>query len=147
MTSLNMNGFSISALELGSGDSQVVIDLLDQYTNAPAWPKTYSCDLDTTSTQPPLSDIKNKSFTSESKNEYFKYNEISNAELLKLCLKTIAQDLITAKQYLNELDSGCGDGDCGNSLAKVSGVIQDYVNNDENQEIFNYPHKVTQFEN
>ncbi|MEP6467340.1 MAG: hypothetical protein ABJB05_13605, partial [Parafilimonas sp.] len=38
-------------------------------------------------------------------------------------LKTICQDLISQQDALNELDTQCGDGDCGYSLAQLSAKI------------------------
>lgn len=142
MTSLNMNGFSITALELDPKEGNMVLDLLDQHTSAPAWPRTYSCDLEPTSLLAQTFAEATKRLVIQSANEYLAFKDSSHAKILKLTVKTIFQDLITAKQYLNELDSECGDGDCGNSLAKVAEAIQKFVDDDRNNGVFDYPHQV-----
>lgn len=143
MTSLNMNGFSLSVLELNTHNYQMTIDLLDQFTNAPAWPKTYARDLDSLVAIQPSPVVKHTlSIQVVPNNESFiEINDSSNANMFKMCVKTIAEDLKTAKGFLNQLDSVCGDGDCGNSLAKVSELILETSDQEFN---FYYPHQVTQ---
>lgn len=148
MTSLNMNGFSISVLDLAASaeqDHQLVLNLLDQHTNAPAWPKIYSCDLDSVSfnelsTSASSVNKKGSSKSTATDELYFKFDDKSNVDLFMICLRNIADGVLTAKDYLNELDSECGDGDCGNSLAKVCENILEQV--DKDTFIFSYPHQV-----
>ena len=59
-------------------------------------------------------------------------------KLFKVCLEFICSDL---KDFLNELDTTCGDGDCGNSLELVSVKILKNIN-DEKQFDFNNPHQI-----
>lgn len=42
------------------------------------------------------------------------------AEILKKALEAAALDLIKHADKMNELDSGCGDGDCGSTLARLA---------------------------
>ena len=139
MTSLNMNGFSLTILKLGA-DAESTLELLDQKTNAPAWPKTYAIDTDFTelcTVEYSISESTNQAaLTNE--NQYFSLN---NSDTLKFYLKTIAGEFASIKDYLNELDSGCGDGDCGNSLASAAEKIIKSIN-DNNMFSFAYPHQV-----
>ena len=45
MTSLNMNGFSITVLRLRDSHKEEILDLLDSPTNAPGWIKSHVQDL------------------------------------------------------------------------------------------------------
>ena len=45
-------------------------------------------------------------------------------EKVKAALEGLTCQLISMEQRLNELDSGCGDGDCGSTLAAGAKAIQ-----------------------
>ena len=45
-------------------------------------------------------------------------------EKVKAALEGLTSQLISMEQRLNELDSGCGDGDCGSTLAAGAKAIQ-----------------------
>ena len=45
-------------------------------------------------------------------------------EKVKAALEELTKQLISMEQRLNELDSGCGDGDCGSTLAAGAKAIQ-----------------------
>ena len=45
---------------------------------------------------------------------------MSWAQILKKALEIAATDLISNADKINELDSGCGDGDCGSTLARLA---------------------------
>ena len=45
------------------------------------------------------------------------------AALLGACLAAVAHSLIAQRATLNQLDSDCGDGDCGDSLAALAQQI------------------------
>ncbi|KAI5642756.1 DAK2 domain-containing protein [Phthorimaea operculella] len=48
-------------------------------------------------------------------------------DLLRGCLQDAAAELVKSEGLLNRLDSGCGDGDCGNTLKKFGLAIQSYL--------------------
>lgn len=41
------------------------------------------------------------------------------AMVMRQCLLSVAKSLRTSETKLNELDSGCGDGDCGSTLCRL----------------------------
>jgi triose/dihydroxyacetone kinase / FAD-AMP lyase (cyclizing) len=145
MTSLNMKGFSVTILEIDNDDKHAtsLLDLLDANTTAPAWPRSFGQNVELFQ-YTSISDNKpQKSDQKISNEKYVSMHDLTKLNLdnfLRECLQTICLDLIALKDYLNELDASCGDGDCGNSLSKVSENILIIVNN--NQIDFDYPHQV-----
>jgi dihydroxyacetone kinase len=141
MTSLNMNGFSLTLFDLDSRIKDDVLRLLDQITSAPAWPKTYGHDLEqfeglgVDSVSPATS-----SSNAVVSNDNYLLLRPDLADFFKSTLKSIAEDLTETRDYLNELDSGCGDGDCGSSLVKISEAILAAIESGKFQ--FEYPHQV-----
>ena len=142
MTALNMNGFSLT-LFIVKNDN--LLKLLDLETNAPSWPKSYGSDL----TQS-LNEIRVKSGVSRVSSAKIKIDEdrylnLNNSEsrfkLFLNCLTYICNDLIDLKEYLNELDTTCGDGDCGNSVENIAEKILNGINHQQNYN-FNYPHQI-----
>ena len=137
MTSLNMNGFSVTLLSLESSVDNV-LSLLDADTSATAWQKNYGVDIGPLKyTDAPENVKENKLEIDE--NKFFKLST-ENGDLFKNILMKICKDLINMKERLNELDMVCGDGDCGNSLSKISETILKDV--DEGQFNFEYPNQV-----
>ena len=121
MTSLNMNGFSITTLALDDTNSETILSLLDANTDAPSWPRSSGKDVEAfeyTSSPftPRNSGQASSSFNRES---YVKFTSPEESEFFKQVLRTVSEDLINARDTLNELDAACGDGDCGNSLARI----------------------------
>jgi dihydroxyacetone kinase len=141
MTSLNMNGFSISVLHLKLNNSAMILELLDQNANAPAWPKTCGRDVVPFEYTKSSISIDARSFSCSIDKENYIRVDSRYSNMLKFFLKTIAEDLISTKQFLNDLDSGCGDGDCGNSMAKVSESLLKNLENNTFE--FHYPHEVS----
>jgi len=45
---------------------------------------------------------------------------VNDQRLIKLCLKNACVAVIEKEAYLNELDRGCGDGDCGSTLKRFA---------------------------
>ncbi len=78
--------------------------------------------------------------TSIELNKYIRLDK-DLANLLKATLHTVSQELIDLKDFLNKLDSDCGDGDCGDSLSTVSQVILNELET-EKFGTYEYPHKV-----
>lgn len=142
MTSLNMNGFSVSSLYLSQDEStDTYLSQLDAPTNAPAWSK--SCGKDIAQFEYTSCEIQASVRTVSDTTDYIRFEKETSclADMLKRFLQTISQDLIDIKDYLNKLDSGCGDGDCGDSMATVSQSILKGIENGK-FEGFEYPHKV-----
>ncbi len=140
MTSLNMNGFSVTSFYLDQDKADVYLDLLDAPTDAPAWSR--SCGKDIELFEYSKVDEKAASFDLASIDlKNYIHFETGQADLLKATLQTISQELIDLKDFLNKLDSGCGDGDCGDSMSTVSQVI---LNEIETGKLsgYEYPHRV-----
>jgi dihydroxyacetone kinase len=141
MTSLDMHGFSVTMFVV---EHPGLLDLLDLGTNACAWPKVCGVDIRAHEVGQ-QSDTSRRALVaatpSISDDKYLSFDDIRSANVFKMCLETICMDLIDLKDYLNELDSGCGDGDCGNSLEKLSGLILEHMSAD-GFFVFDYPHQV-----
>ena len=140
MTSLNMNGFSVSSLYLDSETSETSLSLLDAQTNALAWPRSCGKDIEVFEYTASADDVEKSSEASNDTVEYIKFNKLE-AENFKSIFQTIAQDLMKLKEYLNKLDADCGDGDCGDSLSSISQVILSEIENGGFGD-FEQPHKV-----
>lgn len=144
MTSLNMNGFSVSALYLESNKVEMNLNLLDASTDAPSWSKSYGKDIKPFEyTSQGLFNLKSTESDCYDLDLFIKFENETRymGEMVKTFLQVISQDLIGMKDYLNKLDSGCGDGDCGDSLKNISQVILKDIEIG-NFEKFEYPHKV-----
>ncbi len=138
MTSLSMSGFSLTLLILENSDVDVTLSLLDAKTKAPSWPKSLNKDLQ--ALEYVSMDLKPETIKQdESKYISFEANE-DLKNLFESTLKQISLDLIKYTDLLNKLDSECGDGDCGSSLAKIAeNILKDI---DASKFDFNFPHQV-----
>jgi dihydroxyacetone kinase len=138
MTSLNMNGFSVTILLLNNDDQ--LLDLLDYKTTAPSWPKTVCVDMsmiEYVSFDESLQALQN---ISNAEHCYYKFkNHIKDK--VKIIFESVFKDIISNKDYLNELDADCGDGDCGDSLANVSQKILQQIDSID----FHFPFKMLLF--
>ncbi|RLU16437.1 hypothetical protein DMN91_010505 [Ooceraea biroi] len=54
---------------------------------------------------------------------------IREQHMMKLCLKNACTAIIEKEGYLNELDRGCGDGDCGSTLKRLADNILNNLDN------------------
>ena len=141
MTALNMNGFSLTLFIV---KDQSFLDLLDFKTNAASWPTSFGVDVNLNDTRVRSASLRVASakVAQLDDSRYFSFqNSESKINLFRTCLRYICMDLIDLKDYLNELDTTCGDGDCGNSLEMVSVKILSNIS-DEKLFNFNYPHQV-----
>ncbi|CCD24625.1 dihydroxyacetone kinase NDAI_0D03110 [Naumovozyma dairenensis CBS 421] len=124
MTSFNGNGFSITLLnaskvnkELSSKFSEVtsVINLLNDFTDAPGWP---------------IADFENK--MAPSVNHEILHNDVKVKEVgtydyesFSKWMKAGAEQIIKSEPHITKLDSQVGDGDCGYTLvAGVNGITE-----------------------
>ncbi|OXU20996.1 hypothetical protein TSAR_015499 [Trichomalopsis sarcophagae] len=109
MTSLDSVGVHITILKIPENHKTAVINALDEKTDAPRWPGcSYSL--------PP------KYYNAPAKEE--KLSKIlvgpslttEQEKLLKICLEKACREIIEREKIINDLDRGCGDGDCGTTL-------------------------------
>ncbi len=105
MTALDMHGFSVSLMELSTGDE----DLLTQPVNVPGWP---GCKSIKTASILPLPDGLSPVRTPASPHEPTK-------TFLTHCCRV----LISSQDDLNALDAKSGDGDTGSTLATAARAL------------------------
>ena len=138
MTSLNMNGFSLTILFLENDNAELILSLLDTETRAPSWPRAQNKDLHS------LDYVSIGMKQQEANLDEDKYISFKKEPLLKSLfestLEKIGLNLIKATDLLNKLDSECGDGDCGSSLAKIAETILKDMRDSKFD--FNLPHQV-----
>ncbi|GAB1601460.1 triokinase/FMN cyclase-like [Argonauta hians] len=117
ITSLNMRGASISLLHL---NNKLYKTYIDAPTTAPCWPYSYLPKEGTDRITP--SPVKVESSTSKPDiTEAFTVKCVARHELLKRVCKSVMEK----EEYLNQLDTVCGDGDCGSTLARgAQNVLQ-----------------------
>ncbi|CAG9579068.1 unnamed protein product [Danaus chrysippus] len=122
-TSLEMQGFQICLLNLSHDDGDFWLELLDAPTTSAVWPGG------------PLSrgepgPHEDDDSLVESRDDKMISGPIfsnSEQELMKSSLLKACQDLVNIEKQLNELDSGCGDGDCGITLKNFAQGVQGYL--------------------
>ncbi|XP_022194079.2 triokinase/FMN cyclase [Nilaparvata lugens] len=119
VTSLDMAGVQFSLLK--TTDKPHWVSLLDSETEAAAWP---GCRLSFGESAVHVQDpnLLAIELTGPTFGE-------QDAELLKQCLKAVCRELIEAEERLNQLDSGCGDGDCGTTFRQLADAILKNVDN------------------
>lgn len=119
MTSLNSVGIHISLLKLIESHGNMFVDCLDEKTTAPCWPGR-ACSIPRTLTDTPLKD----------KTEKRKMGKVGislnvrEQRLIEACLRDACTAIIAKEAYLNGLDRGCGDGDCGSTLKRFADGTQ-----------------------
>merc|ERR1719193_1954195 len=130
MTSLEMQGISVTLLRLGSDDDH--LNLLASPTSAPAWPSTLGvlaqsgmscrCDLATgaISVDPIVDESRGNPKDLESgKASLDKFQ----ASIVQKSIENICATLIANEEKLNALDLESGDGDCGVTHARMAKAI------------------------
>ncbi|KAE8750377.1 hypothetical protein FOCC_FOCC002935 [Frankliniella occidentalis] len=114
MTSLETVGLQVCVLKLAENSW---LRCLDAVTSAPGWP---GCSLSI----PPTGEHKPEELVAKLEDLDIKESgpelEHAHSQLLLHALETAAKDLIQHADKMNELDSGCGDGDCGSTLARLA---------------------------
>ncbi|XP_063227419.1 PTS-dependent dihydroxyacetone kinase 1, dihydroxyacetone-binding subunit DhaK-like isoform X2 [Bacillus rossius redtenbacheri] len=111
MTSLDMAGVQVCVLRLRDHEAEW-LQYLDADTDASGWP---GCPLSRHPRGPAAAWSPEQDHPAPATNRGPTLTE-SDAEILKQCLKKASQAVVASEQRLNELDSGCGDGDCGTTL-------------------------------
>jgi len=119
MTSLEMAGILISLLKVT--DHPGWLSYLDAPTDAPAWP----CVLRSIS-GPERSNPSRIPVKEEIQELAVKGVKLGSdgEQIVKTTLEKITSSLVSMEAKLNELDSGCGDGDCGSTLTAGAKAIQ-----------------------
>ncbi|RZF41249.1 hypothetical protein LSTR_LSTR010477 [Laodelphax striatellus] len=113
VTSLDMAGIQFSILK--TNENPHWINLLDSETEAAAWPGSL-LSYEQSSVNVQDTNLLTTELTGPTLEE-------KHAKLLKQCLRGVCQRLIEAEERLNQLDSGCGDGDCGTTFRQLADAI------------------------
>lgn len=118
-TSLNMAGVQVSLLKLTPEHKDLFLSALDFPTESPGWPgRTLSIPDETT---------RNRVYEEVAeKAETLRGPDLNSRQIkqLKTCLIKATTAIADQEVRLNELDSGCGDGDCGTTLRHLAQEIQ-----------------------
>ena len=132
MTSLDMSGFNVNVTKL----TDEITSCLDAPTDAPAWPRIsvsalskYSCHNEHLAPSP--------SPISEETVEFKMKASAKVTEEFLNCIKQVCEKLISQEAYLNELDTSCGDGDCGSTLKRGASMVLSKINNWSNMSVAN----------
>lgn len=119
MTSLNSVGIHISLLKLTKSHGDMFVDCLDEKTTAPCWP---GCAYSIPSTLKSIPPLKN---TEKKKIEKIGISlNVRDQRLMESCLRDSCAAIIEKEAYLNGLDRGCGDGDCGSTMKRFADGTQ-----------------------
>ncbi|XP_011299957.1 bifunctional ATP-dependent dihydroxyacetone kinase/FAD-AMP lyase (cyclizing) [Fopius arisanus] len=116
MTSLDGAGVHVSVLKLPEVHEELYIQCLDDPTDAPCWP---GCSLSRPIEFTPQLEKESHEIIRESG----KRLENSGIKIFKECLKNACQAIIENEEILNNLDRGCGDGDCGTTHKTLANGI------------------------
>jgi dihydroxyacetone kinase len=113
MTALDSSGVHVSILKLPENDKNLILNFLDEKTEAPGWPGcSYS-----------ISASGRERIISQEKQLHQRQVgpslNIEQAKLLKICLEQASHKIIENEKSINDLDRGCGDGDCGSTLKQL----------------------------
>ncbi|XP_012275857.1 triokinase/FMN cyclase isoform X2 [Orussus abietinus] len=114
MTSLDSAGIHISMLRLPEHSKAILIECLDDKTEAPCWPGRYYSKKPSKPKEPLIEEKRKRSpkigraLTEQQDN------------LLKMCLKKACDAIMEKEDLINELDRGCGDGDCGTTHKELA---------------------------
>ncbi|CAH1400993.1 unnamed protein product [Nezara viridula] len=116
MSSLDMKGFQISVLNVNQKDYW--LNYLDSPTSAFGWTGTSH----SFTTQRPMAESLYHVDEMDEPMEGPKYNE-RESRSFKIAVIAACHALKDNADKINELDSGCGDGDCGSTMANLAEAI------------------------
>lgn len=114
MTSMDMRGIQLSFLRVDDDERSWWLHLLDAPTSAPMWPHAFYKSGRVTPDKLSDEDFRWRSHF-EAKGP--KLGELGQKAVLA-AIRGAAEALEHKVDHLNELDSGCGDGDCGSTLGR-----------------------------
>ncbi|XP_020296458.1 triokinase/FMN cyclase-like [Pseudomyrmex gracilis] len=151
MTSLNSAGIHVSVLKLNGKYMFTLITYLDAETMAPCWPgrsynipssfmrtsfeedelkehETSSVSVVKTSINSVMKSINEEVSLSFPYTSY-NYDKICDETLFNNCLHAVSRVFTNSntRNYLNELDRGCGDGDCGDTMHTFGNELVTYL--------------------
>ncbi|XP_019156470.1 PREDICTED: putative 3,4-dihydroxy-2-butanone kinase isoform X2 [Ipomoea nil] len=116
MTSLDMAGFSISVMK----SDQAILDRLDAPTKAPYWPVGVDGKHPPAKIPVPLP----PSRLSKSDETLSRPQQLTpQGHILESAIEAAASAIVNLRDYLNELDSKVGDGDCGSTMYRGAMAI------------------------
>ena len=95
-----MNCFSTTLLDVVNDNFNNMLTLLDMHTSAPTWPKSWGSDIVKFDYTPSLT---KPVYTTDKETDNDKYIKFQNENLFKEIVSTICEDLISYKDYLNEV--------------------------------------------
>ncbi|XP_026314785.1 triokinase/FMN cyclase-like [Hyposmocoma kahamanoa] len=122
-TSLEMHGFQICLMNLNQEHGDLWLELLDYPTTVLGWaggPLSVKGDGGVGDDETLLQAHSRKITTGPKLSP-------KEQEIFRGCLETAAEEVAKNEGLLNRLDSGCGDGDCGNTLKKFGQAITSYL--------------------
>jgi triose/dihydroxyacetone kinase / FAD-AMP lyase (cyclizing) len=105
-----MPGISLTLLKINEKNSVELLDSLDAPTASPIWPKENG-KVD------PKKDQITPMFE-EYNSVSYELKETEDSKFFKSVLKAMSEVAISKKDFLNDLDSKCGDGDMGSNFAR-----------------------------
>ncbi|XP_012268299.2 triokinase/FMN cyclase-like [Athalia rosae] len=123
MTSLNSSGVQISLLRLADHYESSLLSCLDEQTDAPSWPgRAYTMPPSPSYIADPF-ELESMGAALDDKKRIPKVGPTLDEQgenLLRECLTIACAAITELEEEINELDSGCGDGDCGSTLRRLS---------------------------
>ena len=129
MTSLNSAGIHITLLKLPESYKDTFISCLDEPTNAPRWPGcAYSIPSKIVQNIQTVQSISECQITQSIEHAGLKI-DVQYQNILKQCLQSACESIIEKESFINDLDRGCGDGDCGSTLTRLANDILQNINN------------------
>ncbi|XP_011869124.1 PREDICTED: bifunctional ATP-dependent dihydroxyacetone kinase/FAD-AMP lyase (cyclizing)-like isoform X2 [Vollenhovia emeryi] len=117
MTSLNSVGIHVSLLKLTESHGDVLVECLDEETTAPCWP---GCAYSISSA---LTSVPSKDAEKRKMGKIGISLNARDQRLIESCLRDACAAIVEKEAYLNGLDRGCGDGDCGSTLKRFADGI------------------------
>lgn len=135
MTSLEMAGISVTCLRLDQ-DSDVPT-YLDDDTNAPAWPRVCLSERSShkRNDAPPIKPDEKELM--ESNNQQKPLPTDLQQKVLS-ALSGACKAICEKEGELNDLDSGCGDGDCGTTLKRGAEEVQKWLSTNKGMSLSAY---------
>lgn len=113
MTSLDSAGVHVTILKLPENEKTSILSALDDETEAPKWPGC-SYSLPSNYYQIPMKEEKSdRTVVGPALNS-------DQEKMLKTCLQKACNELISKEKVINDLDRGCGDGDCGTTIKHLA---------------------------
>lgn len=132
LTSLDMAGFSITLLR----PATETLHWLDEPTSCPNWVVPYTTKNCFDRITPPCLPLLIASSESRKQGPPLREEDVGPATKL---MRSALQCLLDKKELLNELDSVCGDGDCGSCMQAGASAIISLIDADEL--FYKYPAK------